>query len=148
MLLPCPWWRLDETIDDSLMVPWLESDVVARVVPAALDRGYDSGVTRRLLAGLAITGAIARKGLPAPLQVGKWWVVERTQSWINGFGKVRSFTERTGQVVDVSLFLAATFVVTRCLIREARRRYRWPTRPTTRRLTCCLWPLAPNSDRE
>lgn len=103
-------------------------------ITAHLDRGYDSGVTRTLLAGLMITGAIARKGVPAPLQVGNRWVVERTQSWMNGYGKLRRCTERTGRVVDFYLFLAATFVVTRCIIREARQRYRWPTRPTTRRL--------------
>jgi len=104
-------------------------------ITAHLDRGYDSGVTRDLLAGLAITGEIARKGVPAPLQVGKRWVVEHTQSWMNGYGKLRRCTERTGHVVDLYLFLAATFVVARSLIREARRRYRWPNRPTTRRLT-------------
>jgi transposase len=99
-----------------------------------LDRGYDSSVTRSLLAHLALTGAIARKGIAAPLQVGKRWVVERTQSWMNGYGKRRRCTERTGRAVDFYLFLAAAFVVTRCLIRRARTRYRWPTRPTTRRL--------------
>ncbi|MDQ3541321.1 MAG: IS5 family transposase [Chloroflexota bacterium] len=103
-------------------------------ITAHLDRGYDSGVTRTLLASLAITGEIARKGVPAPLQAGKRWVVERTQSWMNGYGKLRRCTERTGPVVDFYLFLAAAFVVTRCLIREARHRYRWSTRPTTRRL--------------
>jgi len=30
--------------------------------------------------------------------------------------------------------IAAAIVTTRCLIREARRRYRWDGRPTTRRL--------------
>ncbi len=104
-------------------------------ITAHLDRGYDSNVTRTLLAGLMITGEIARKGVPAPLQVGNRWVVERTQSWMNGYGKLRRCTERTGNVVDFSLFLAAAFVVTRCLIREARTRYRWANRPTTRRLT-------------
>ncbi|MDP9365014.1 MAG: IS5/IS1182 family transposase, partial [Chloroflexota bacterium] len=38
------------------------------------------------------------------------------------------------RVVDFYLFLAAAFVVTRCLIQRARPRYRWPGRPTTRRL--------------
>lgn len=109
-------------------------DLLPAGITAHLDRGYDSGVTRTLLASLAITGEIARKGVPAPLQVGKRWVVERTQSWMNGYGKLRRCTERTGRVVDFYLFLAATFVVARWLIREARSRYRWPTRPTTRRL--------------
>jgi transposase len=103
-------------------------------IAAHLDRGYDSAATRTLLAGLAITAVIARKGTPAPLQAGKRWVVERTQSWMNGYGKLRRCTERNGLVVDCYLFLAAAFVVARCLIRRARTRYRWATRPTTRRL--------------
>ena len=99
-----------------------------------LDRGYDSAVTRTLLADLGFAGEIARKGRPAPLQAGGRWVIERTQSWMNGYGKLRRCTERTGLVVDFYVFLAAAFVVTRMLIQHARARYRWPTRPTTRRL--------------
>lgn len=99
-----------------------------------LDRGYNSGVTRALLAGLGLTGVIAQRGEPAPLHVGKRWVVERTHAWMNGYSKLRRCTERTGRVITFYLFLAATFVLTRCLIHHARTRYRWPTRPTTRRL--------------
>ena len=62
------------------------------------------------------------------------WVVERTHGWMNGYGKLRRCTERCRQVVDFYLFLAAAVVVIRQLIQRARRRYRWPTRPTTRRL--------------
>jgi transposase len=99
-----------------------------------LDRGYDSAGTRELLAGLALKGVIARKGVPAPLQVGKRWVVERTHAWMNGYGKLRRCTERAAAVVDFYLFLAAAFVVARCLIQRARKRYRWENQPTTRRL--------------
>jgi len=99
-----------------------------------LDRAYAGAPTRAVLHALALTGEIARTGVPAPLQAGQRWVVERTQSWMNGYGKLRRCTERRGVVVDFYLLLAATFVVTRCLIREARTRYRWPGRPTTRRL--------------
>jgi hypothetical protein len=99
-----------------------------------VDRGYDSAGTREVLAGRALTGVIARKGVPAPLQVGKRRVVERTHSWMNGYGKLRRCTQRDGLVIDFSLFLAAVFVVTRRLIQRARRRYRWDDRPTTRRL--------------
>ena len=99
-----------------------------------LDRGHDSGVTRTLLTTLRLTSAIARKGTPAPLQVRKQWVVERTHAWMNGFGKLRRWTERNGAVTNFYLSLAAAFVVTRCLIQRARIRYRWPNRPTTRRL--------------
>ena len=53
---------------------------------------------------------------------------------MNGYGKLRRCTEKTTEVVDIYLLLAAAFVVTRCLIQRARIRYRWPGRPTTRRL--------------
>lgn len=99
-----------------------------------LDRGYDSGVTRALLDALGFDGAIARRGLPAPVQVGKRWVVERTHAWMNGYGKLRRCTEKAQSVVELYLALAAVLVVTRCLIQRARIRYRWPSRPTTRRL--------------
>ena len=104
-------------------------------IAAHLDRGYDSAATRERLVELAITGVIARKGTPAPLQASKRWVVERTHSWMNGYGKLRRCTERVGRVVDFYLFLAAVFVVVRCLIQRARGRYRWDGQPTTRRLT-------------
>ncbi len=110
-------------------------DLLPAAITAHLDRGDDSAAIRTLLADLAITGEIARKGVPAPLQVGKRWVIERTQSWMNGFGKLRRCPERNGLVVDLYLFLAAAVVVTRRLIQEARTRYRWPNQPTTRRLT-------------
>jgi transposase len=103
-------------------------------VAAHLDRAYDGGPARALLNRLGFTGDIARKGVPAPLRAGKRWVVERTQAWMNGYGKLRRCTERAGAVVDFYLFLAAAFVTARALIREARQRFRWAGRPTTRRL--------------
>lgn len=98
-----------------------------------LERGDDRGVTRAVLDELGFTGEIARQGVPAPVQAGKRWVVERTHAWMNGYGKLRRCTEKVRLVVDLSLFLAAAIVVTRCLIQRARSRYRWPGRPTTRR---------------
>ena len=98
-----------------------------------LDRGYDGAPTRALLDGCGFTGVIARKGVPAPLQVGRRWVVERTQSWMNGFGKLRRCTERSGRGRLLPL-------PGRRLRRHppphqrARTRYRWANRPTTRRL--------------
>ncbi len=124
--------------DSPLLAPTLDGlrklDPLPPGITAHLDRGYDSGTTRALLDGLGFGAEIARKGVPAPLQVGKRWVVERTQAWMNGSGKLRRCPEKAGRVVDFYLFLAATFVVTRSLIRRARLRYRWPGRPTTRRL--------------
>ena len=78
-----------------------------------LDRGYAGAATQQALTERGLTGVVARKGVPAPLQVGHRWVVERTQAWMNGYGKLRRCTERAGAVVDFYLFLAATFVVVR-----------------------------------
>jgi transposase len=103
-------------------------------VTVHLDRGYDGGPTRALLDALGFDGAIARKGVPAPVQAGSRWVVERTHQWMNGYGKLRRCTEKLRPVVDFYLFLAAALVVLRQLIQRARFRYRWSSRPTTRRL--------------
>jgi transposase len=103
-------------------------------VTVHLDRGYDGGPTRALLDTLGLDGAIARKGVPAPVQAGSRWVVERTHQWMNGYGKLRRCTEKLRSVVDFYLFLAAALVVLRQLIQRARLRYRWPTRPSARRL--------------
>jgi hypothetical protein len=99
-----------------------------------LDAGYDSTITRQLLDELGFDGQIARKGVPAPIQAGTRWVIERTHSWMNGYGKLRRCTERNAKIVDFYLYLAATLVVIRQLIQRARTRYRWDTRPATKRL--------------
>jgi hypothetical protein len=91
-------------------------------------------VTRQLLGELGFDGQIARKGVPAPIQAGTRWVVERTHAWMNGYGKLRRCTERNARIVDFYLYLAATFVTIRQLIQRARKRYRWDTRPLTKRL--------------
>jgi len=99
-----------------------------------LDRGYDHGGTQTLLDELGFIGEIARTGIPAPIQAGQRWVMERTHAWMNGYGKLRRCTEQARCVVELYRYLAATIVVTRCLIQRARSRYRWDGRPTTRRL--------------
>jgi len=99
-----------------------------------LDAGYDSGKTRDLLHILGYQHQIAVKGTPSPIQVGKRWVVERTHSWMNGYGRLRRSTDKRQTIVEFFLFLAAALTVIRRLINTARVHYRWDTRPTTRRL--------------
>ena len=124
--------------DSPLLAPTLAGldklDAPPEDATVHLDRAYDSRPTRALLAELGLHGAIARKGVPAPVQAGARWVVERTHSWMNGDGKLRRCTEKLRPIVDFYLFLAAALVVLRQLIQRARLRYRWPARPTTRRL--------------
>jgi hypothetical protein len=54
--------------------------------------------------------------------------IERTNSWMNGYGKLRRYTEKRRVVVDFHLFFAAALVVLSQLIHRARTRYRWPSR--------------------
>ncbi len=125
--------------DSPLLGPTLEAAIgqvesLPEDVNVNLDRGYDNNKSRTLLRELGFTGEIARKGVPAPVQAGKRWTVERTHSWMNGYGKLRRCTERNGAVVEFDLHLAATLVTLRMLIRRSTSRYRWDGRPTTRRL--------------
>ena len=53
---------------------------------------------------------------------------------MNGYGKLRRFTDKRKVIVEFYLNLAAALTVIRRLINQARNLYRWPTRPTTRRL--------------
>lgn len=69
-----------------------------------------------------------------PIQAGGRWVVERTNSWMNNFGKLRRCTERRKPAVEFYTALASVFVTIRYLIRRAWTHYRWDTRPRTPRI--------------
>ncbi|SFY32399.1 IS5 family transposase [Streptomyces atratus] len=125
--------------DSPLLGPTLaaakeQTGAMPEAVNVNLDRGYDSIKSRALISELGFSAEIARKGVPAPIQAGKRWVVERTHSWMNDYGKLRRCTERSGEVVDFYLYLAAALVTLRMLIRRSTSRYRWDGRPNTRRL--------------
>jgi len=62
------------------------------------------------------------KGKPAPIQAGRRWPVERTHSWMNGYGKLRRFTDRRKVIVEFYLNLAAALTVLRRLINRAAPR--------------------------
>jgi IS5 family transposase len=54
-----------------------------RPMTVHLDRGYDSGSTRRHLAGRGLTATNPIKGHTAPIAAGQRWVVERANAWTN-----------------------------------------------------------------
>jgi transposase len=99
-----------------------------------LDAGYDYRPCREALQQRGLLGEIAHRGTPAPIQVGRRWVVERTNSWLNDFGRLRRCTERRRACVDAYLALAAAIVTVRALRRAAWYRYRWDTRPRSPRI--------------
>jgi transposase len=99
-----------------------------------LDAGYDYRPCREALADRGLRGQIARRGQPAPIQAGPRWPVERTNSWLNDFGRLRRCTERRRDAVEAYLNLAQAIVVLRALLGAAWYRYRWDARPLRRRI--------------
>ena len=103
-------------------------------LPVLLDRGYLGAEVQAVLADRGCVGVLPASGKPTAGSVGERWVVERTHSWLNDFGRLRRCPERRAAVVHLYLFLAATIIVIRLLLRAAFHTFRWPTRSTTRRL--------------
>jgi transposase len=103
-------------------------------LPVLLDRGYLGAAVQMTLAERGCVGVLPATGAPTAGSVGERWVVERTHSWLNDFGRLRRCPERRAAVVTLYLFLAASIVVTRMLLRAAVQTFRWPTRSTSRRL--------------
>ncbi|MDP5185099.1 IS5 family transposase [Blastococcus sp. BMG 814] len=126
------------TVDHALLPQTLDALKDFQPLPAGatahLDAGYDYRPCREALDERGLLGQIAHRGEPAPIQVGKRWVVERTNSWLNNFGKLRRCTERRQVCVDAYLALAAAIVTVRALCRGAWRLYRWDTRPRSPRI--------------
>ena len=126
------------TRDDALLPATLDALKDFVPLPAEvtvhLDAGYDYRPRRKALEERGLHGEIAHRGTPAPIQVGRRWVVERTNSWLNDFGKLLRCTERRRDCIDAYLALAAAIVTIRALLRAAWYRYRWNTRPRSPRI--------------
>jgi IS5 family transposase len=126
------------TRDDALLPATLDAIKDFQPLPAEvtvhLDADYDYRPCREALEERDLHGRIAHRGEPASIQVGRCWVVERTNSWLNDFGKLRRCTERRRDCVDAYLALAAAIVTVRGLLRAAWWCYRWNTRPRSPRI--------------
>ena len=70
--------------DDGLLAATLDAIGLIGPLPARplvhLDAGYDYQPCRQVLAARAMVGQIATRGVPAPIQAGRW-VIERTHAW-------------------------------------------------------------------
>ncbi len=84
-----------------------------------LDRGDDSPKTEAELAARELRGQVAKRGKPAPIQVGQRWPVGRTNSWVSNFRKLARGTERVPAVIELWLSFAHAIITLRRLIREA-----------------------------
>ena len=126
------------TVDHALLAQTLDAlkdfQPLPERVTVHLDAGYDYRPCREALDERGLLGEIAHRGTPAPIQVGRRWVVERTNSWLNDFGRLRRCTERRKDCLDAYLALAAAIVTIRALLRAAWYLYRWDTRPRSPRI--------------
>jgi transposase len=124
--------------DDALLPATLDALKDFQPLPADvtvhLDAGYDYRPCREALDERGLHDEIAHRGTPAPIQVGRRWVVDRTNTWLNDFGKLVRCTERRRDCIDAYLALAAAIVTIRALLRAAWYRYRWNARPRSPRI--------------
>jgi transposase len=122
--------------DDGLLAATLDAIGAVGLLPQRpvvhLDAGYDYQPCRDVLAERGMAGQIATRGLPAPIQAGRRWVIERTHAWGNQYGKLRWCTERRWLVVEFWLALALAAIVCGRLVRRAWTCYRWDGRPRRR----------------
>ena len=122
--------------DDGLLAVTLDSLIVVGPLPAQpvvhLDAGYDYQPCRQVLADRGMVDKIATRGIPAPVQAGRRWVIERTHAWSNQDGKLRWCTERRRLVVEFWLALASAVLVCGRLLRRAWTQYRWDGRSRRR----------------
>ncbi|MEU5310863.1 IS5/IS1182 family transposase [Streptomyces sp. NPDC021562] len=134
------WSRLTDGsgIPPPLLRPTLEKLgrfelALPEVMRVHLDAGYDSKITRELLAELGCGWQIQPKGEVIPINHTRRWVVERTNSWYSrGFNLTLSCTERREVVINAHLAVISAIIVIRRLVREAWTTHRWDTRPRRR----------------
>jgi transposase len=122
--------------DDGLLAATLNAITVVGPLPKRpvvhLDAGYDDQPCRQVLTTRGMVGEIATRGLPAPIQAGRRWVIERTHALGNQDGKLRWCTERRRLVVAFWLALANAAIICGRLVRRAWTCYRWQGRPRRR----------------
>jgi transposase len=122
--------------DDGLLAATLDAVGLLGPLPQRptvhLDAGYDWQPCRQVLRERGMTGEIAMRGVPAPVQASRRWPVERTHAWGNQYGKLRWCTERRRIVVEFWLALVNAAIVLGRLARRAWTHYRWEGRPRRR----------------
>jgi transposase len=131
-VVPAPANRRDDGLLGATLDAVEALGLLAAQPMVHLDAGYDYQPYRQVLADHGLVGEIATRGLPAPIQVGRRWVIERTHAWGNQYGKLRWCTERRRLVVEFWLALANAAIVCGRLVRRAWTCYRWDGRPRRR----------------
>jgi transposase len=80
------------------------------------DRGFDSEPLRTILRWLGITPVIAARNTEHGSGLGaKRWPVERTNSWLHAFGRLRRRLDRLTEIQEAFLRLASSIICLRFL---------------------------------
>jgi hypothetical protein len=93
-----------------------------------LDAGYDYQPCRQVLAERGMVGQIATRGVPAPIQAGRRWVIERTHARANQCGL---------RAMVTGVLRCGYDPATHGFDGEPAFRLRWQTNATTSALTGC-----------
>jgi transposase len=85
-ILPAPANQRDDglvaaTLDAAATVTTAAVGPLPRTLTVHLEAGYDWKPCRQILAERGMAAEIATRGLPAPIQAGRRWVIERTHAW-------------------------------------------------------------------
>ena len=117
--------------DSNLLAPTLEQldrhNLLPKTTVLHLDKGYRGKRVALVLKSQKVTALIVEKWG----QDRKRWVVERTNSWHNSFGKLRRSTERRKSVLAFFIALANAIILLRSVIHT-----RWPQLAIGKR-SCC-----------
>jgi hypothetical protein len=107
-----------------------ERGLLAEYETLHLDRGYDNGIVRRLVAAAGIDDLICSKVRPAGtatdkklVPLGLRWPIERTNSWLSNFGQLRRNTDRSTVHRLAQLALAVVLLLIAKLIDWRDRRW-------------------------
>ena len=122
-------WAIDgaNRNDVRLLAPTLDAvasiGLLCDIERLHLDRGYDSGAVRRMLATFGITEfEIQLRGTKVPgvkkqpIHLGLRWVVEATNTWWSNYGQLRRNTDRRSRHRHAALCLATTILIVGKLI--------------------------------
>jgi transposase len=115
--------RHDTILLEPTLVAAANRGLLAETETLHLDRGYDNGVVRRLIAAMSIDDLVCAKRRPAGtatgnkhVPLGLRWPIERTNSWLSNFGQLRRNTDRKVTHRLAQLALAVTLLLTAKLI--------------------------------
>ena len=126
--IPVGWATDGANRHDTILLPATlhaaaQRGLLIEIETLHLDRGYDNGVVRRLIADAGIDDLICSRKRPPGTAAGRLvvplgmrWPIERTNSWLSNFGQLRRNTDRRPHHRLAQLGLAVVLLIAAKLI--------------------------------